>query len=734
MRRLYILIAIILGFCQWISAQELNGKVTNIFGDPLIGANILWQGTDHGVTTDINGVFSIENPGTHEVLVFSYIGFKSQEIRPGDISFWEIQLIEDNTIKTIEVSAKEKGTKFQDAAAKIEVIGTREIKRAACCSLAGCFSTNASVQAVTTNVVTDAKELRILGLSGVYNQILVDGLPLIFGAPYTFGTGSFPGVLIKQIYVSKGANSVLQGVESITGQINILPKDPSEEPRLFFNGFANSFGESQYNINHSAVKNKWKNFTNVHLTLPARKRDIDGDDFIDVVKTNRKSIYNKLSFNDPDADKFHFSFGTRYWNEKRVGGQIDFNENLHLGGNNVYGQTINMDQIDLYLKSKYQINDNLNLVFLNSGFFHDQNSYYGIRKYIADHKTYQSELYINQYYGESDNNIKYGFSYRSSELKEEVSNVNNAEYIGTNSYQLPSTFIENVLNLDKFTLITGLRYNKYGDFGWKIAPRILARYQISEDTDLRVSLGKGIRWSHIFSEYSNMLSSSRNIVLVEQLAPEEAYTLGTNLVHQSYFKQTVWTLSLDAYYSNFQNQIFPDFEKEVGEVYVSNFFGKSRAQSIQIENKFDFNTQFELKFSYNYQNIQREENGETLIQPFLQKHKVLAIGSFDTSDDKWQFDITYSWNGSKRLPDTSLYPEGFQQIANSPSFSLFNFQVTKKWTNFELYSGVENIFDFRQNFPIVSYQDPFGPYFDTSFNWGPTKGREYYIGFRYSIK
>jgi len=257
---------------------------------------------------------------------------------------------------------------------------------------------------------------------------------------------------------------------------------------------------------------------------------------------------------------------------------------------------------------------------------------------------------------------------------------------------------------------------------------------VAEFTDLRISIGKGIRWSHIFSERANMLASTREILIEETLAPEEAITFGSNFIHQIFFNESILTLSFDAYFSKFQNQIFPDFEKEVGKVFVSNFFEKSQAQSFQLENKLELGSNLEFKFSYNYQNIQQERNGENITQVFLNKHNFLGNASYETDNKLWQSDLTYSWNGAKRLPDTSKYPVEFIQASTSDPFGLINFQLTKKWKAFEIYTGVENISDFRQEFPIVSYQNPFGPYFDTSFNWGPTKGREFYIGFRYKVQ
>src|SRR5687767_2624918 len=173
---------------------------------------------------------------------------------------------------------------------KTEVISSLELKKAACCDLAGCFETQASVQPQTTNIITNSKELRILGLSGIYNQVLVDGFPMIQGLTYTYGISSIPGPLVENIFVAKGAASVLQGYESISGQINVLTKEPDKADKLFLNGYINSFAEKHINAFYSAKKNKWSNITAIQVVQPAGKVDKDEDTFIDVPLLTRYMI------------------------------------------------------------------------------------------------------------------------------------------------------------------------------------------------------------------------------------------------------------------------------------------------------------------------------------------------------------------------------------------------------------------------------------------------------------
>jgi len=733
-------IFILLCLAYIANGQSITGSVTNIFGEPLIGANIQWKGTNIGTSTNDLGKFEIKDHlGESRILVFSYLGYKTDSVNAGAITVWNMQLIEDNTLAPVDISARSQATRFSDGVIKAEVLGTRELERAACCSLAGCFNTNASVDAATTNVVTDAKELRVLGLSGVYNQILIDGMPLVQGLSYTFGSSSIPGTMIEEIFVSKGANSVVQGFESISGQINIMPKSPEKAEKLFLNALVNSFGESQYNVNYMHKKSNWSNFTNLHSTLPAGKVDGDKDGFQDVAQVQRVSLFNKWIYNNPENQKIRSQIGIRFWNENRIGGQTNYDKKVHTGSGDVYGQQIDITQFDAYTKLNYKLADLTSIIWVNSGFYHDQNSIYGQKNYRATQKNIFSNLVLDHNFGENQHNWKTGISVRNNSMTEDISFVANPldwSYAGTytNDYTIPGLFTEGIFYVDKFTIMGGIRADKHGDFGWKITPRLLVRAEVNENTDIRFSAGKGFRRVHLFSEQVMILSSNRDIIFENELAPEEAINMGFNLIQKFKLGDINTSLILDGYLTFFQNQVFPDFDREVGKIFIDNFGEASSSRNIQIENKWEFSTQIDFKWAYNYLWTARENEGTMINLPLVPKHRILSQASLSTKDNKWQGDLTFRWVGSKRLPDTDDFPQQFRQDSHSPSYSQFDFQLTRRWTRFELYTGIENVTGFRQEFPILASDDPFGPFFDSSFNWGPTKGREFYIGFRYKLK
>jgi outer membrane receptor for ferrienterochelin and colicins len=83
--------------------------------------------------------------------------------------------------------------------------------------------------------------------------------------------------------------------------------------------------------------------------------------------------------------------------------------------------------------------------------------------------------------------------------------------------------------------------------------------------------------------------------------------------------------------------------------------------------------------------------------------------------------------------------------AQSPWFSLENIQVTKKFKcGIEIFGGVKNFLNFKEQNPILRPFDPFnrsvnvnnpnGYTFDTTYGYAPLEGAKGFIGFRYTLK
>ena len=150
-------------------------------------------------------------------------------------------------IKDIDITTK-KVTRLEMTPMNVEVINSGDLVKDACCNLSESFENSATVDVNFTDAVSGAKEIRMLGLDGVYSQIMIENVPGIQSLGNTFGMNFIPGPLMSSIQVNKGAGSVVNGYESMTGQINVELKKPQSTDKFFVNLFLNQDLRTELNI------------------------------------------------------------------------------------------------------------------------------------------------------------------------------------------------------------------------------------------------------------------------------------------------------------------------------------------------------------------------------------------------------------------------------------------------------------------------------------------------------
>ena len=730
----------------------LKGTVLGENSESLIGSSVYWINTQIGTTTDANGFFTISKEGIKdERIVATYIGYKSDTIPVNNKRLVIINLSNNNSLEEVELSENRVDIYIDPLKPiKTETITRKELEKAACCDLAGCFETQASVESKTTNVLTNSKELKMLGLSGVYNQILVDGLPNVVALGYLHGISSIPGTLIDNIHISQGLASTQQGFESISGQISIDLKKPSLDKKLFTNLYYNSFADKQANIDYSFNIGKWNSIIGLHSSLPAKKIDGNNDDFLDLPLTNKYSLYNKWIYGLENNTNFYSSNSIRLLTENKIGGQVNFDENIHKGGNELYGQVIDYNQFEINTKNSYQLNDNNFLMAQAFLTIQDQNAFYGTTQYIANQ---------SQYYFSLDNQLtwkghtfKSGLSMRKLDLEEEVilqdhllfdsngENFTEAYRSYGGDYKknelIPGFYLENNFNWrsNAVQLITGLRIDHHNEFGLFVTPRSLFKYNFTENTTARLCVGSGWRTVNVFSEYTQILSSNRKII-IEDLNPEQAINFGANFLHNISRENLDVQIILDFYKTSFSNQVFPEYFTDSEYIYIENFDGKSVSKSFQTDLTFEFYEKYKLKLAYNYLDVYRMEHGHKHQFPFYSKHHALSTFSYQPADKDWHFDARLHWFGKKKILNTTGYIDPHEAHTNPKSdpFTTISAQMTREFNDLEIYFGCENILNFRQENPLINPQNPFSYDFDIANTWGPTKGREFYIGLRHKI-
>ncbi len=727
--------------------QYFRGETLDQQQQKIPGVQVYWLHEPQKKSeSDEKGNFSIDMPSDSSTaktwsLVCSFQNSKDTFDVDDLKSEWTFTLGVLVTLKEVKIKDARSGAYLSSLQViKTEVINRMELRKAACCDLAGCFETQSTVQPQTTNILTNAKELRILGLSGVYNQVLVDGLPIIQGLTYTYGISTIPGSMLDNIWVVKGANSVVQGYENMVGQITVFPREGSKAEALTADVLLNSFGEKHLNTAYAKEGKNWSNYMAIHASLPGGKWDRDGDTFLDLPLLTRYSYYNKFRYRKENEIGFSAFVSGRFVDEKRVGGQRFFDPEQHKGSTLAYGQVVSFIQPELMSKAGYRFDENKKISYLTSLSSHNQRSWFGVLQYQANQLNWYQNLQWEQYWGKKkEHELKTGVSMRHwnhRQLIQFSSDIipRSFDSLYIMKERVPGVFAENIFILKPsvWTLIAGIRADHHNEWGWKFTPRTMLRYQPFENTDIRLSAGTGWRTVNLFAENINLLTSGRDIVFSEAIRPEQSYNAGFNITQKWSVGSTDFTATLDAYHTRFQNQFFPDYDSIPTKALLYNFSKPSISNGIQMELSASYDKLLEIRVAYNYLDVFRMPSPDQKVSlPYNAKHKLLGVLSMHSREPKWQLDMNVHYYGVQRLPNTSQYPMEFRLPSNSKPFTILGLQYTHVFSKkFEVFTGCENLFDFRQLRPIMSWQNPFSSYFDTSFAFGPTRGREAYLGFR----
>lgn len=745
MNKFIVLIVLIL--LPWFSySQEMvEGVVLDSDGAnalSLSGANVYWQDSQTGVVTDYDGKFSIPFLKGFNKLIISYVGYESDTLTINQPKTIRLSLKPTNELDEVVVQQERDAIqKTYFSPQNVITVNSAELLKAACCNLAESFETNPAIDVNLSDGLTGTKQIQMLGLTSPYLLITQENIPMVRGASQAYGLTFTPGTWIESIQITKGAGSVVNGYESISGQINTELVKPLTDNAVFVNGYANENGRYEMNTHFNRkLTDKLSAGLYIHGNMRAQKEDNNKDGFLDAPLGNQINVMNRWQYQD--AEKGWVSFlNVRFLNDEKQVGQIDFNPNTDRFTTNAWGSEINTRRFDTSLKLGYVFPE---LPFQSFGFqtaysLHKQDSYFGFRTYDINHESIFTSLLFNSIIGDTRNKFKTGISFAYDGYDEVVTAT---DYSREDSSV--GAFIEySYENLEKVSLTAGLRVDNHNRLGTFVTPRFHIRYTPWEKGSLRGSFGRGKRAANIFAENQQLFASAREIKIlniggsVYGLEPEDAWNYGVSFLQGFNFLNKKGDVSIDYYVTDFKNQIVVDWENPQ-EVSFYNLEGKSSAHSFQIEMNYELLTRLNFRTAYKFYDVSTDYKSGNLQKPLQAQHRFFINLGYETeakeNGSQWKFDYTLHSLGKMRLPDTSSNSAQYQLGAYSSPYNLMNAQITKVFSNtFEMYVGGENLTGEQQNNPVLGADNPFGPNFDTTIVYAPIMGRMFYGGFRYKI-
>lgn len=728
---------------QLVSAQDffVRGKVYSE-GQPLSSAFVYVKGSNTGVTTDINGQFSIyfsniKNPK----LLISYLGHKTQIKKivsnTNDLGIIELEL--EDSLEEIVISGTLKPVSKLDSPVPVEVYNHTFFRANPTPSIFEALENVNGIRPQLNCNVCNTGDIHINGQEGSYTMVLIDGLPIVSGLSTVYGLSGIPQSLIERIEIVKGPASTLYGSEAIGGVINLITKLPENTSSFSIDSFLSGWGEINTDLGYKyALSKKVKGVFGLNYFNYSNPIDNNGDGFTDLTLQDRISIFNKFTFGRK------FSIASRFVYEDRWGGQMGWRPK-HRGGSQIYGESIYTSRFELFGNHKF----NNNLSFQFSFNDHNHNSVYGTTLFNADQTIGFGQLVWNK--NIKKNELLIGIAYRLSYYHDDTKVLLDRNKAHTT--HLPGVFIQNQINFNANNkLLLGLRYDQNSIHGNILTPRL--NYKVNngdKSTTLRFSAGTGYRVAQVFTEDHAALTGAREVVFLVDLDPEKSWNTNLNYIQKFYLEQgLIIELDLSLFKTHFSNKIIPDYDTDPNKIIYNNLSGKSVSNGISINANLLASGGLRINLGATFIDTFAEENG-TKTTPYLTE-RFQGVWKLEK---KWRannltLDLTGTTVGALKLPTLG---ELDPRADISTPFSIINLQLTKSWNNtIESYGGIKNIlnftppkksiarafdpFDRRVNFDdsgsvLATTNNPYALTFDPSYVYASNQGIRFFLGLRW---
>ena len=619
------------------------------------------------------------------------------------------------------------GIKSKFRADNTEIIGKGQLIRAACCNLGESFTTNPSVDVSYSDAATGARQIKLLGLSGTYVQMLTENIPNLRGAALPYSLGYVPGPWMQSIQVSKGASSVKNGYESTTGQINIEFLKPQGVDGVRANVYQDSELKTEVNLDGSIhLNDRLSTATLLHFENRQMDHDGNSDGFMDMPKLRQYNLMHRWAYVSPVWISQLMLRGLR---DERDGGQSRKHANP-VSSESLYSTSVKTNRYEMQWKNGFTINadHNTSVALMLHGSWHDADHIFGMTQYNVTQKNGYAQLMFETDFNDN-HNLSVGASFNHDYYDERFNPLGaspNAESKVTKE-TTPGIYAQYTYKLgEKLTVMPGVRWDHSSHYGSFVTPRLHIKYSPSSVITFRTSVGKGYRSPHALAENVTLLASGRDIIIDSDIKQEEAWNAGASIGMNIPISGKNLELNAEYYYTDFKHQMIMNFDGAKGEhtLSIENLDGKSYSHTLQVDATYPLLSGMSATAAFRLNDVKCTYDGVLRKKPLTSRYKGLLTLSYKTPLELWQFDVTGQLNGGGELYDQSRYPAYFQLQA----------QITRDFRNFSLYLGGENLTNYKIDNPIINSHHPWNAAFDATQVWGSITGAMAYIGVRFKLE
>ena len=632
----------------------------------------------------------------------------------------EADSLQADTMKTenlsnVTITSRRAGTRKLGGVENGVQITRAELCKAACCNLGESFVTNPSVDVNYNDAATGAKQIKLLGLSGTYVQMLTENLPNFRGAAAPYALDYVPGPWMNSIQVSKGSSSVKNGYESITGQIDVEYLKPDADQGVTVNLYGNTKSRMDANADANIhLNDKLSSEVLLHYQDDYGHHDDNNDGFLDQPNLRQWNLQNRWKYM---GGSYIFHGGLSMMKEEREGGQTTHTMQM-TSSKPLYKIGINTDRYEGYMKHAFILDSErgTNIALMGSASMHLLDANYGNEHYSVNQKNAYAQLMFETNLTDQ-HNLSVGLS------------LNHDYLTSSDKETTPGAYAQYTYNLNnKIVAMAGLRIDHSSIYGTFVTPRFHLKLAPNDIVSLRLSAGKGYRTVHAMAENNYLLASGRQLV-IDDLQQEQAWNYGASgSLYIPLFGKTL-KLNAEYYYTHFSEQAIIDYDSNPTQIRITNLDGRSYSNTLQIDATYPVVKGLELTAAWRWNDVKCTYGGKLMEKPLTSRYKGLVTASYKTPLGIWQFDATLQLNGGGRMPTPvdGLWSERFG------AYEQVSAQITRWFRHFSIYVGGENLTGFHQKQAIINAADPWSSSFDPTMIWGPVHGAMFYAGIRINI-
>ncbi|MFP4543049.1 MAG: TonB-dependent receptor [Candidatus Kapaibacterium sp.] len=733
---------------------SIKGKVKNAEGKPVAGASVRIDKTVLGDVADKNGEFEIKNvPAGRQILQITSVGFtrfidtvKSEEIFDAEL---EVTLLESvSQTEEVVITGTRTEKLYDDVPVKISVVDDLVFSSTATGSLKEGIRFQPGLRIENTCQNCGVNSIRLNGLDGQYSQVLINSRPVFSSLLSVYGLEQIPANMIDRVEVVRGGGSSLYGPSAVSGVVNIITKEPSQN--TFQASYKNSFVGGTANdgiiqISSTIVDSEQKYGLFLYGLHREREHyDANDDGFSEIAELTVNTFGGKMFYKPDHISKFTLDVSTVF-DDRRGGDAFDLQPHQanisEAAAHKTYSGGINYERF---------INEGKNKINAYASYQATiRDSYYGAGQDINAYGTTDNNtLAAGALYSHVIENlagghvITMGYEYTADHIEDNYPAYD--RFIDQESIS-HGFYLQDDWDFSKFCLLYGGRVDKHNKIEDVIfSPRVNLLYKMNSRINLRSSYSTGFRAPQAFDEdlHIGFVNAEPYYITVgEGLRPEYSKSLTFSADWSNNLFGLPLSISAEYFYTRLED-VFVDVEIDAtteGTILERRNGEGATVSGTTLEMKAMLSDKFSLMSGFTYQQG-IYDSPEAWSEDAPASENILRspdwYGYMNASykaNEKLLLDISAVLTGPMYVPHYAggLDPQGnvvaSDVLERSGTFLDLDAKVTYRIysaPNISMTLGVLNF--------LNSYQDDFdkGMNRDAGYIYGPDLPRTYYIGIK----